>query len=203
MIALIDYGAGNVRSVHKALTAVGGEVKVTQDPDVVLKADKVVLPGVGAFGDCIEGLKRLHMVEVIDDVVNREVPFLGICVGMQVMFEEGLEMGKHKGLGLLPGQVVRFEVESSLKVPHTGWNQIEPRQPVYLLRYLPIGAWAYFNHSFVCQAQPAHILATTDYGGPFPCVVGSRNVWGIQFHPEKSQLVGLHIMRNFVSYGSE
>ena len=201
MIALIDYGAGNVRSVHKALTAVGGEVTITQDPEIVLDADKVVLPGVGAFGDCMTALNQLDMIDAIHEVVHRGVPFLGICVGMQVLFEEGLEMGKHQGLGLLPGQVVRFEIDNSLKVPHTGWNQIEPRQPVYLLRYLSLDAWAYFNHGYICMASPEHILATTDYGGPFACVVGKDNVLGIQFHPEKSQHVGLHIMRNFVSNG--
>ncbi len=201
MIALIDYGAGNVRSVHKALTAAGAEVIVTQDPDVVLGADKVVLPGVGAFGDCMTGLVQLDMTAAINQVVDRGVPFLGICVGMQVLFEQGLEMGQHQGLGLLPGQVVRFELDASLKVPHTGWNQIEPYQPVYLLRDLPLGSWAYFNHAYICKAAPEHILATADYGGPFACVVGKDNVLGIQFHPEKSQHVGLHIMRNFVTDG--
>lgn len=201
MIALIDYGAGNVRSVHKALTAVGAEVTITQDPAVVLTADKVVLPGVGAFGDCMGALKGLGMVSAMQQVVDRGVPFLGICVGMQVLFEHGLEMGNHQGLGLLPGQVVRFDIDPALKVPHTGWNQIEPRQPVYLLRDLPLNAWAYFNHGYFCQADSEHILATADYGGPFACVVGKDNVLGIQFHPEKSQHVGLHIMRNFVSGG--
>jgi glutamine amidotransferase len=201
MIALIDYGAGNVRSVHKALTAVGAEVLVTQDPAVVLAADKVVLPGVGAFGDCMASLRRLDMVNAIHKVVQQGVPFLGICVGMQVMFSEGLEMGHHQGLGLLPGQVVRFTIDASLKVPHTGWNQIEPRQPVRLLRYLPLNAWAYFNHGYICKASPEHVLATTDYGGPFACVVGHENMLGIQFHPEKSQHVGLHILRNFVIDG--
>ena len=201
MIALIDYGAGNVRSVHKALTAVGAEVTVTQDPDFVLNADKVVLPGVGAFGDCMESLKKLDMVEAIQEVAHQGVPFLGICVGMQVLFDQGLEMGQHQGLGLLPGQVVRSEIEASLKVPHTGWNQIEPRQPVCLLRYLALNAWAYFNHGYICKPSPDHVLATTDYGGPFACVVGNDNVLGIQFHPEKSQHAGLHIMRNFVANG--
>ncbi|MDF1513247.1 MAG: imidazole glycerol phosphate synthase subunit HisH [Anaerolineae bacterium] len=202
MIALIDYGAGNVRSVHKALTAVGADVSITQRPEDVLRADKVVLPGVGAFGDCMAGLKELEMVAAIQDVVRRGIPFLGICVGMQVMFDVGLEMGYHQGLGLLPGKVTRFTIDQALKVPHTGWNQIEPRQPVYLLRYLPLDSWAYFNHSFICEAHPEHILATTDYGGPFACVVGQENVMGIQFHPEKSQHVGLHIMRNFVASGN-
>ncbi|TFG70221.1 MAG: imidazole glycerol phosphate synthase subunit HisH, partial [Anaerolineales bacterium] len=128
-------------------------------------------------------------------------PFLGICVGMQVLFEQGLEMGNHQGLGVLPGQVVRFEIDAALKVPHTGRNQIEPRQSVYILRDLPVNSWAYFNHGYICQASPEHILATADYGGPFACVVGKDNVLGIQFHPEKSQHIGLHIMRNFVSGG--
>ncbi len=198
MIALIDYGAGNVRSVHKALTTVGAEVAVTQDPAVVLAADKVVLPGVGAFGDCMASLERLGLVVPIHEVVKGGVPFLGICVGMQVLFEEGMEMGSHAGLGLLPNRVVKFDIDPALKVPHTGWNQVEPTQSVPLLAGLPQGAWVYFNHSYYCQAQPQHTLAVTDYGGPYPSVVGRDNVWGIQFHPEKSQAIGLHILRNFV-----
>ncbi len=200
MIALIDYGAGNVRSVHKALLAVGAEVQVTQDAAVVLAAEKVVLPGVGAFGDCMASLARLGLVATIREVVARGTPFLGICVGMQVLFEEGTEMGRHAGLGLLPGCVVRFDFPQGLglKIPHTGWNQIIPLVETPLLAGLPVGAWTYFNHGYYCQAQPEHILAVTDYGGPFPCVVGRGNVYGIQFHPEKSQHVGLHILRNFV-----
>jgi glutamine amidotransferase len=200
-IAVIDYGAGNVRSVHKALTAVGAEVSVTQDPDVVLGADKVVLPGVGAFGDCMASLNKLKMIPAIHQVAQSGAPFLGICVGMQVLFEQGLEMGRHQGLGLLPGQVVRFDIDTSLKVPHTGWNQIEPRRSVYLLRNLQPDAWTYFNHGYICETSPEYVLASTEYGGPFPSVVGNNNVLGIQFHPEKSQKVGLHIMQNFVSYG--
>jgi len=201
MIALIDYGAGNVRSVHKALTAVGAEVVVTQDAAVVLAAEKVVLPGVGAFGDCMASLARLDLIASIRAVVTRSTPFLGICVGMQVLFDEGTEMGRHTGLGLLPGRVVRFDfpAEAGLKVPHTGWNQVVPVVETPLLADLPAGAWTYFNHGYYCQAEPAHTLATADYGGAFPCAVGHDNVFGIQFHPEKSQHVGLHILRNFVS----
>ncbi|HQE94057.1 MAG TPA: imidazole glycerol phosphate synthase subunit HisH [Anaerolineae bacterium] len=207
MIALIDYGAGNVRSVHKALMAVGAEVQVTQAADVVLAADKVVLPGVGAFGDCMASLERLDLVTPIREVVARGTPFLGICVGMQVLFDEGTEMGRRAGLGLLPGCVVRFDFSSPLagagagmrlKVPHTGWNQVVPLVKMPLFAGLPAGAWAYFNHSYYCQAAAEHTLAVTDYGGVFPCVVGRDNVYGIQFHPEKSQHVGLHILRNFV-----
>ena len=198
MIALIDYGAGNVRSVHKALTAVGADVTVMQDPAVVLAADKVVLPGVGAFGDCMASLARLELIAPIHAVVAAGVPFLGICVGMQVLFDVGEEMGEHAGLGLLPGRVVKFQIDPALKVPHTGWNQVEPVQETALLADLPDGAWTYFNHSYYCRADAEHTLAVTDYGGPYPCVVGRENVYGIQFHPEKSQHVGLHILRNFV-----
>lgn len=199
MIALIDYGAGNVRSVHKALAAVGADVKVTQDAAVVLAADKVVLPGVGAFGDCMASLERLGLIAPIHAIVERGMLFLGICVGMQVLFDEGTEMGQHAGLGLLPGRVVKFDIDPALKVPHTGWNQVEPVRDTSLLADLPDGAWTYFNHGYYCRAEPAQTLAVTDYGGAFPCVVGRDNVYGIQFHPEKSQHVGLHILRNFVA----
>jgi len=210
VIALIDYGAGNVRSVHKALEAVGAEVRLTRSPDVILAVEKVVLPGVGAFGDCMAGLHRAGLVDALHRVVEQGKPLLGICVGMQVLFEEGEEMGHHAGLGLLPGRVVRFSFPCpsphpltssplpALKIPHTGWNQIEPVKASPLLDGLPPGAWAYFNHAYYCQAQLEHILAVTDYGGPFPSVVGQGRVYGIQFHPEKSQRVGLHILRNFV-----
>jgi glutamine amidotransferase len=197
MIALIDYGAGNVRSVQKALRAVGAEVRMSHAPETILAAEKVVLPGVGAFGDCMAGLRRAGMVDALLRAVEEGKPLLGICVGMQVLFDEGEEMGRHAGLGLLPGRVVRFAVEG-LKIPHTGWNQIEPTGPGSLLGGLRPGAWAYFNHAYYCQAQPQHVLAFTDYGGPFPSVVGRGQIYGVQFHPEKSQKVGLHILRNFV-----
>jgi glutamine amidotransferase len=197
MIALVDYGAGNVRSVQKALAAVGADVRMSHDPEAVLAAEKVVLPGVGAFGDCMDGLRRAGLVDALRRAVEEGKPLLGICVGMQVLFEEGEEMGSHAGLGLLPGRVVRFAVEG-LKIPHTGWNQIEPSRPNPLLDGLRPGAWAYFNHAYYCQAQPQHVLALTGYGGHFPSVVGQGPLYGVQFHPEKSQKVGLHILRNFV-----
>jgi imidazole glycerol-phosphate synthase subunit HisH len=198
MIALIDYGAGNVRSVHKALMAVGADVILTQEPATVLKAEKVVMPGVGAFADCMESLARLNLIGAIRRVVDAGTPFLGICVGMQVLFEYGEELGGHEGLGLLTGRVVPFDVDPALKVPHTGWNQVEPVEESALLAGLPEGAWTYFNHGFYCQAAQADTLAVTDYGGPFPSVVGHGQLLGVQFHPEKSQQVGLHILRNFV-----
>ncbi len=200
MIALIDYGAGNVHSVHKAFEAVGARVQLTRSPAVILSADKVVLPGVGAFGDCMAGLRRAGLVDALHRVVEQGQPFLGICVGMQILFQESTEMGLHAGLGLLPGRVIRFPstiVARGLKIPHTGWNQVEP-PPSPLFHDLPAGAWAYFNHAYYCQAQPEHTLATSDYGGDFAAVVGRGNIYGVQFHPEKSQQVGLRILKNFV-----
>ena len=213
MIALIDYGAGNVRSVQKALEAVGAEVRLVRKPDALLTAEKIVLPGVGAFGECMAGLRRAGLADALHQAVERGKPLLGICVGMQVLFEEGEEMGHHTGLGLLPGRVIRFFFplspqswggprgggeRSPLKIPHTGWNQVEPVGANPLLHDLPTGAWAYFNHAYYCQAHPEHTLAVTDYGGPFPSVVGRGQIYGVQFHPEKSQEVGLHILQNFV-----
>jgi glutamine amidotransferase len=201
MIALIDYGAGNVRSVHKALESVGAEVRVAREPRALRNADQIVLPGVGAFGDCMAGLRRLGLVGALHMAVEAGKPLLGICVGMQVLFEEGEEMGRHAGLGLLPGRVVRFRREKlvlGLKIPHTGWNQIKPVASSPPLGGLPPDAWVYFNHAYYVQAAPEHTLAITDYGGPFPSVVGQGAVVGVQFHPEKSQRMGLRILGNFV-----
>ena len=201
MIALIDYGAGNVRSVHKALMAVGAEVTVTDNPEVVRGAGKVVMPGVGAFGDCMISLDRLGLIPAIHRIVARGVPFLGICVGMQVLFDYGEELGGHAGLGLLPGRVVRFDLPAQYKVPHTGWNQIRPVEATPLLDALPEGTWAYFNHGYYCRAESAHTLAVTDYGEDFASVVGRDRLYGVQFHPEKSQAVGLALLRSFVERG--
>lgn len=201
MIALIDYGAGNVRSVHKALEAAGAEVALARDPAPIQDAEKIVLPGVGAFGDCIRALHRAGLADALHDAIGEGKPVLGICVGMQVLFEEGEEMGHHVGLALLPGRVVRFAdslTARGLKIPHTGWNQIEPAGDDPLLRNLPPHSFAYFNHAYYCQARPEHVLAVTDYGGPYASVVRRDRIYGIQFHPEKSQAVGLYILRNFV-----
>ncbi len=198
MIALIDYGIGNLRSVEKALAAVGADVRLTDDVDQILAADKVVLPGVGAFGDGMAGLEKRGLIDPLKTVVARETPLLGICVGMQLLFEMSSELGEHEGLGFLPGRVRRFP-EVGLKIPQTGWNQLLPEQESSLLQGLPPGSYAYFNHSFYCDpAEARDILASTEYGVSYASVVGRGRLYGVQFHPEKSQSVGLTMLRNFV-----
>jgi imidazole glycerol-phosphate synthase subunit HisH len=198
MIALVDSGVGNLRSVAKALAAAGAEVEQTADPAVIAAAGKVALPGVGAFGDTMDGLRRRGLIPVLEQVAAGGVPLLGICVGMQVLFESSDELGRHAGLGFLPGRVRRFEL-SDLKVPHTGWNQLVPQGNSPLLRGLPAGSYAYFNHSYYCEAaEPADVAATTIYGLVYPSAVQRGRLYGVQFHPEKSQAVGLAILRNFV-----
>lgn len=204
MIALIDYGIGNLRSVEKALAAAGAEVRLTEDPAEILRAEKVVLPGVGAFGDGMNGLRQRRLVDVVYDVIQREVPLLGICVGMQLLFEASEEMGEHTGLGLLPGRVKLFTPEPSqgLKVPQTGWNELYQEKETPLLEGLSPGSYAYFNHSYYCAAaDPGDILASTDYSLHYASVVGRGRLYGVQFHPEKSQVVGLQILRNFIERG--
>lgn len=201
-VALIDYGIGNLRSVQKALEHAGAQVTVTADPASILAADKVVLPGVGAFGDGMKGLRARGLPPALETLVRRGVPLLGICVGMQVLFEESYELGQHAGLGFLPGAVKRFADHAGLKVPQTGWNQLHPadtRHPLFT--GLPAGAYAYFNHSYYCDADPTVTLATTDYGGYYPSMVARGRLYGIQFHPEKSQHIGLLLLRNFIQHG--
>ena len=199
-IALIDHGVGNLRSVEKALAAVGANVVLTHEADTIVSAEKIVLPGVGAFGDCMRGLRASGTLELVSQLAG-ERPFLGICVGMQMLFESSDEMGSHPGLGLLPGVVTRFTA-ADIRIPHTGWNQLEPTGDNALLASIPVGSYAYFNHSYCCAPQnSADVLAYTDYGGRFASVVGRGRMYGIQCHPEKSQQVGLQILRNFVEHG--
>jgi glutamine amidotransferase len=202
MIVLIDYGLGNLRSVQKAFEHLGAQVMLTSDPGQVARADRLILPGVGAFSAGMEGLRQRGLVEPIKRAVRAGVPFIGICLGMQLLFDESEEVGQgfqpEKGLGLLAGQVVLMRGKG-LQVPHMGWNQILPVRDSLLLRGIAPGAYAYFVHSYICQPADAQvILATTDYGGEFASVVGAGNVWGIQFHPEKSQRTGLQVLRNFL-----
>lgn len=201
MIALIDHGVGNLRSVEKALAAVGASVALTADAARLLAADKVVLPGVGAFADAMDGLRSRGLTAVVNDIAGRGTPFLGICVGMQMLFETSEEHGEHPGLGLLPGRVRRFE-PGELKVPQTGWNQVRAQGNPALLAGLGPGTYAYFNHSYYCDPQyPGDVLGWTTYGRPYASVVGRGRLYGVQFHPEKSQQVGLQILRNFVEGG--
>ncbi len=198
-IILIDAGTGNLRSVQKALEAVGANVLRTDDPKKVVSGGRVVLPGVGAFGDFMSGLRSRGLEEAVTDTVQRGIPLLGICVGMQALFEIGEEMGEHKGMGLLQGKVVKFADSLSVKIPHTGWNQLEAKYDARLFDQVDDGAYVYFNHSYYCQPQnSSDILATTDYGINFACAVRRENIFGVQFHPEKSQAVGLKILKNFL-----
>jgi glutamine amidotransferase len=204
-IILIDAGTGNLRSVQKALESIGASVLRTDDPQKVLTAKQVVLPGVGAFGDFMSGLRARGLEPAIKDLAARGVPLLGICVGMQALFDVGEEMGEHAGLGLLPGRVLRFAESLSVKIPHTGWNQLEvtrrgPRQKDALLfDQVNAGAYVYFNHSYYCQpGNLSDVIAETDYGLRYACAVQRDNIYGVQFHPEKSQSVGLRILKNFL-----
>jgi imidazole glycerol-phosphate synthase subunit HisH len=196
MIVIVDYGVGNLRSVQKALERVGAEAVVAGDPEALDAARGVVLPGVGAFGDGMAQLRARGFLEPVLRQVEAEKPLLGICLGMQLLFEGSEEMGHHAGLGLLPGKVVRFP-EGDLKVPHIGWNQLQVRQDP-LLAAIADGSYAYFVHSYyVAAAEPGDVLATTEYGKQFASVVGRGRIWGAQFHPEKSQEVGLRLLQNF------
>jgi glutamine amidotransferase len=196
MIAIVDYGVGNLRSVQKGLERVGATAVVTSEPGELDAAQGVILPGVGAFGDAMANLRQRELLTPVLRQVEVGKPLLGICLGMQLLFEESEEMGRHPGLGLLRGRVVRFP-DGALKVPHIGWNQLhDPRGAV--LAGIKDGAYAYFVHSYYVQPeQPSDVLATTDYGVEFAAVVGQGRIWGAQFHPEKSQEVGLQLLENF------
>lgn len=198
-VILIDAGTGNLRSVQKALESLGAMVERTNDPQKVLLGRRVILPGVGAFGDFMSGLRARGLDSAVREVAACGVPLLGICVGMQALFEMGEELGTHKGLGLLAGRVVRFADSLAVKIPHTGWNQLEARKDALLFDRVHAGAYVYFNHSYYCQPrEPTDILATTEYGLTYACAVQRGNIFGVQFHPEKSQAVGLRILKNFL-----
>ena len=198
-IVLIDAGTGNLRSVQKALESLGTNVERTDDPQKVVSGKRVILPGVGAFGDFMTGLRARGLEPAVKEIAECGIRLLGICVGMQALFDIGEEMGEYAGLGLLPGRVARFPESPRLKVPHTGWNQLEVRNDAPLFAGVPSGAYVYFNHSYFCQPEnPYDVIATTNYGLPYACAVQRENIFGVQFHPEKSQAVGLRILRNFV-----
>jgi glutamine amidotransferase len=196
MIAIVDYGMGNLRSVQKAFEKIGVTARIVPFPRDLERARGIVLPGVGAFGQAMENLRMIGWDVALREAVARDVPFIGICLGMQLLFESSEEMGQHEGLGILRGSVKRFD--GKFKVPQMGWNQIHIKQSNRLLNDVPDGSYAFFVHSYYCAPDdPALVLATTDYGIQFASVVGCDNVFGAQFHPEKSQVVGLKILENF------
>lgn len=205
MVTIIDYGIGNLRSIEKAFQRVGAEVLRTDDPTAVHDADRLVLPGVGAFGACIGEIRRRELEAPILAAIDEGTPFLGVCVGLQLLFEAGHEKGVHQGLGVLPGRVKHFheatpDADDDLVVPHMGWNTIEPTRTHPLLNGLEHPIYVYFVHSYHAVAdEPSDVLATTAYGHDFPSVVHRENVLGVQFHPEKSQAAGLRMLENFAS----
>jgi glutamine amidotransferase len=209
-VALIDYGSGNLRSAEKALAraarerGTGHEIIVTADPTKIAAAERIVLPGVGAFGDCMRGLSSIAgMSDALGVAVLKQgKPFLGICVGMQLLASVGREFGEHDGLGWIEGEVVKLTPShAALKIPQIGWNELTVTQPHALFAGIVADAHAYFVHSYAMKtADPAHVLATSDYGGAFAAAVGRDNIVGTQFHPEKSQAVGLTILGNFLEW---
>ena len=197
-IAVVDYGIGNHGSVMKAFRHLETPAILTGDPDQLRRADVLVLPGDGAFASTMEEIERRRLVPVLREAVEEGRTLLGICIGMQLLFEESEEHGRHRGLGLLPGRVRRLE--GDLPVPHMGWNQLHPTRRHPLLDGVEDGAHVYFVHSYWCDAPSDVVLAETDYGRRFPAIVGKGRVLGVQFHPEKSQAVGLRLMANFVGF---
>lgn len=198
MIAIIDYGMGNLRSVQKGFEKVGHEALITNDPAAIRDASKVILPGVGAFPDAMQELRRRKLVEPIRAAIDSGKPFLGICLGLQLLFDVGWEGGRHEGLGVLAGEVVRFEVPPEYKVPHMGWNQLAIRRRAPLLAGLADGAYVYFVHSYYVVPRDRDVIATeTSYPQPFTSMIWRDNLFATQFHPEKSQADGLRMLKNF------
>ena len=198
MIAVIDYGMGNLRSVQKGLERTGSEAEVTRDLAKIQAARGVVLPGVGAFSACMENLGKFGLIEPIRETVRRKKPFLGICLGFQLLFSESEEFGRQKGLDLFPGKVVGFHAQENLKVPHMGWNRIEKKIDSPFLDGLSSGDYVYFVHSFYVVPDDRSIVATTtDYGDSFVSSIATESLFACQFHPEKSQELGLRILANF------
>lgn len=197
MIAIIDYGMGNLYSVHKAFVKLGAETVITSDASVIETAEKVILPGVGAFGDCMKNLNKYKLVDVIQHVIQRGTPFLGICLGLQLLFDGSEEDPEVSGLKIFPGMVRKINAPG-YKIPHMGWNSLDLRKESHLFCNLPAGSYVYFVHSYhAVPADDSIITAVTNYGGNVTAAIGYRNVQAVQFHPEKSSSVGLKILANF------
>ena len=198
MIGIIDYDAGNLRSVEKALQYLGKEVIVTRDPKLIRQADKVILPGVGAFGDAMTKLKEYQLDTLIKETADSGKPFLGICLGLQLLFEESEESPGVKGLGILKGKIKRIPEKEGLKVPHIGWNSLQLEHNGRLFRNIPENSYVYFVHSYYLEAQdPEIVKASTEYGVHIHASVEKNNLFACQFHPEKSSIAGLQILKNF------
>ncbi len=204
MVAIIDYDAGNIKSVEKAVAAFGKEVIVTRDADTILSAKHVILPGVGSFGDAMEKLHNYGLVDVIKKVAEKKTPFLGICLGLQLLFESSEECEGAEGLGILPGKIVRIPAGEDLKIPHIGWNSLSYPNRGRLFEGIPENSYVYFVHSYYLQAGDEDIVtAVTDYGVTIHASVEKENVFACQFHPEKSSDVGMKILKNFLAVSGE
>ncbi len=200
MIAILDYDAGNIKSVEKALAYLGQEARITRDRDEIMASDKVILPGVGSFGDAMGKLKDYHLDQVIYDVVDKKVPFLGICLGLQLLYESSDETPGVMGLGLLKGTINRIPDAPGLKIPHMGWNSLEVKKDATLFQGIPDNPYVYFVHSYYLKAtNEEEVAATTYYSTLIHASVEKDNIFACQFHPEKSSTVGLKILENFVS----
>ena len=199
MIAIIDYGVGNLFSLARSFAAIGEEVDITSDPEKICAADKILLPGVGAFGDAADKLRSTGLNQIVVQQAQAGKPLLGICLGMQLLFEQSLEYGSHKGLGLIPGRVIPIQqvIPQGLKIPHMGWNALDFQQESPLLSKIKDGDFVYFVHSYCAVDCEDSVIATADYGAPVTAAVQKNNVFGCQFHPEKSGTVGLNILRSF------
>lgn len=200
MIAIIDYDAGNLRSVEKALLALGEKPVISREPGTILQADKVILPGVGSFGDAMKRLNQYGLTEIIHQVVEKNTPFLGICLGMQLLFAQSEESKGVDGLGILPGRILKIPDCPGLKIPHMGWNSLTIAPGSRLFRGIEQGAYVYFVHSYYLSAEEEGIVAaSTEYSTCIHAAVERKNVFGCQFHPEKSGEIGLSILKNFIS----
>lgn len=199
MVAIIDYDAGNIKSVEKALLHLGEEVIITRDREQILNSDKVILPGVGAFGDAMEKLRSYGLDKVIYEVVERKIPFLGICLGLQLLFEKSDETPGVKGLGILPGEILRIPDKEGIKIPHMGWNSVKIKENARIFKDVPQDSYVYFVHSYYLKAgREEDVAETTEYSTLIHAAVEHDNVFACQFHPEKSSEIGLKILKNFV-----